>query len=52
MSNVCKNCKWFKKLDTVFKTTHYCCRYPKWYEMNQYEMKYHYCGEFKERDGE
>ena len=45
MSKVCENCKWYVEVTLVDGT---CVRFPKWLKVGCC----HYCGEFKERDGE
>lgn len=44
MSKVCKNCKWFHWYSNM------CRRFPEWVVVT--DEDFHYCGEFKERDGE
>ena len=51
MSKVCENCKWCLKEQIRYGWECWCCRYPEWVEIKG-GTQFHYCGEFKERDGE
>ena len=46
MSKRCEYCKYWKARIDMWSG--FCTRYPKWQEVSTS----HYCGEFKERDGE
>ena len=50
MSKACKYCKWYKRWATKLRMVGWCVRYPEWYHPENAEN--HFCGEFKERDGE
>lgn len=49
MNEKCEDCKWFK-MSIIFGCEGYCFRFPEWVTIERSDS--HYCGEFKERDGE
>lgn len=47
VKKVCGNCEWWKQSNDS-SLNGWCFRFPSWVET----IYHHYCGEFKERDGE